>query len=453
MREAGTMRFEVAELANITAGKVTGPRVSVDGISTDSRTLRPGQLFVPLRDQRDGHRFIPVAITAGAPAYLTAGPLVPGATAVVVADTAKALVDIGRTARSRISGPVVGVTGSVGKTTVKDLLASVLSTSYETAASPLSYNNEIGVPLTLANAVDGTEAAVVEMGARGIGHIRSLCDVARPTIGVVTRVGFAHTEFFGDLDSVAAAKGELIESLPASGTAVLNADDPRVLAMARRARGTVVLFGLTSPSQVSARDVELDRMARPSFCLVTPEGAADVRMALSGGHQVANALAAAAAALAAGVPLDAVAEGLAAAVPAPWRMNVVPTASGALVVNDSYNANPSSMRAALEALAAIGGRRRIAVLGQMTELGPSSPDDHRAVVATAATLGIEVVAYRTDAYGVDPVANGEELARRLLPLGPQDVVLVKGSRVAGLEVVADLLVRAGADGAVGGSSG
>jgi len=447
------MRFEVAELAGITAGKVTGPRVGVDGISTDSRTLRHGQLFVPLRDQRDGHQFIPAAITAGAPAYLTTGPLVPGATAVVVADTARALVDIGRTARNRISGPVIGVTGSVGKTTVKDLLASMLSTSYETAASPLSYNNEIGVPLTLANAVDGTEAVVVEMGARGIGHIRSLCDVARPAIGVVTRVGFAHTEFFGDLDSVAAAKGELIESLPASGTAVLNADDPRVSAMARRARGTVVLFGLTSPSQVSARDVELDRMARPSFRLVTPEGAADVRMALSGGHQVTNALAAAAAALAAGVPLDAVAEGLAAAVPAPWRMNVVPTASGAVVVNDSYNANPSSMRAALEALAAIGGRRRIAVLGQMTELGPSSPDDHRAVVATAATLGIEVVAYRTDAYGVDPVTNGEELARRLLPLGPQDVVLVKGSRVAGLEVVADLLVRAGADGAVGGSSG
>ncbi|MHB8220897.1 MAG: UDP-N-acetylmuramoyl-tripeptide--D-alanyl-D-alanine ligase [Acidimicrobiales bacterium] len=437
------MHFDVAELAGVTAGVVNGPQVEVDGISTDSRTLRPGQLFVPLHDQRDGHQFIAGAVAAGAPAYLTTGPLVPGATAVVVAGTAAALSAIGRAARDRFGERVIGVTGSVGKTTVKDLLASVLATTYETASSLRSFNNEIGVPLTLANAADGAEAVVVELGARGFGHIRTLCDVARPTIGVVTRVGSAHTEFFGDLDAVATAKSELVECLPASGTAVLNADDPRVLAMADRAPCAVVLFGLASPSQVTARDVKMDRIARPTFRLVTPDGAADVRMALSGRHQVSNALAAAGAALAAGVPLDAVAEGLATTAPAPWRMNVIPAASGAVVVNDAYNANPSSMRAALEAVAAFGGRRKVAVLGQMTELGPSSLDDHRAVVAVAEALGIEVVAYRTDAYGIDPVADDEELARRLLPLEPDDVVLVKGSRVAGLEAVADLLVGTG----------
>jgi UDP-N-acetylmuramoyl-tripeptide--D-alanyl-D-alanine ligase len=433
------MRFAIEEVAGAIGGVVEGPAVEVHGVSADSRSLRPGQLFVPLNDRRDGHQFIGDAVAAGAPAYLTAGPVVARATAVVVADTGAALSAIGRSARARIGELVVGVTGSVGKTTVKDLLASVLATTYVTASSVRSYNNEIGVPLTLANAPDGTEAAVVELGARGIGHIRSLCAIARPTIGVVTRVGSAHTEFFGDLDAVARAKGELVEALPATGTAILNADDPRVLAMASRAPGAVVLFGLGAGSEVTARDVVMDHLARPAFRLVTPAGDVGVRMGLSGSHQVANALAAAGAASAAGVPLGAIAEGLGSAAPAPWRMNVLSTASGAIVVNDAYNANPSSMHAALEAVMAIEGRRRVAVLGRMAELGASSHDDHLTVAAEASALGIEVVAYRTDEYGMTPVGSPEELARRLLPLGPGDVVLVKGSRDAGLEALADLL--------------
>ena len=242
-------------------GHLLGPDVAVEGVATDSRSLGAGQLFVPLTDQRDGHAFLAEAVAAGAPAYLTNGPTVPGATAIAVADTGAALAAIGRAARARLVDRVVGVTGSVGKTTVKDLVAGVLATTFRTSASPMSYNNEIGVPLTLANAADDAEAVVVEMGARGSGHIRLLCRIAEPSIGVVTRVGQAHTEHFGSIEGVAAAKAELVESLPATGAAVLNADDPRVRAMRDRARGRVLLYGLSTPGvlDVTARRVVLDR--------------------------------------------------------------------------------------------------------------------------------------------------------------------------------------------------
>lgn len=436
------MRFTAAGLATTVGGALAGPDVPLAGVATDTRSLRPGQLFVPLVDRRDGHDFLAQAVAAGAPAYLTTGPTVPGATAVLVADTAAALTAIGRAARARLADRVVGVTGSVGKTTVKDLVAGALATTFVTAASPLSFNNEIGVPLTLANAEDGTEALVVEMGARGPGHIRSLCAVAEPTIGVVTRVGRAHTEQFGDLAGVAAAKAELVEALPAAGTAVLNADDPLVLAMGQRTRAVVRTFGLGPEADVRAADVVLDRLARPSFRLVAPEGSADVRLGLHGRHQVANALAAAAAALAAGVPLEAAADGLGSVAPPRWRMSVRAAGGGVVVVNDAYNANPTSTRAALEALAAMEADRRIAVLGEMAELGPSSAEGHREVADAARSLGVELVAYGTPAYGVAPAGSEAELLDRLLPLGRGDVVLVKGSRAAGLESVADALVRA-----------
>lgn len=448
------MRFTAAGLATTVGGTLAGPDVPVAGVATDTRSLRPGQLFVPLVDRRDGHRFLAEAVAAGAPAYLTAGPTVPGATAVLVADTAAALTAVGRAARGRLPDRVVGVTGSVGKTTVKDLVAGALATTFVTAASPLSFNNEIGVPLTLANVEDGTEATVVEMGARGPGHIRTLCAVAEPTVGVVTRVGRAHTEQFGDLEGVAAAKAELVASLPASGTAVLNADDPLVLAMARQARAVVRTFGLGDRAEVRATGVVLDHLARPAFRLEAPEGSADVRLGLHGRHQVANALAAATAALAAGVPLEAVADGLGSVAPPRWRMCVRAAGDGVVVVNDAYNANPTSMQAALEALAAMAAERRVAVLGVMAELGPTSAQGHLEVAHAARDLGVELVAYGTPAYGVPPAGSEAEVLDRLLPLGRGDAVLVKGSRAAGLESVADALVRAldGAGGAAPGGS-
>jgi UDP-N-acetylmuramoyl-tripeptide--D-alanyl-D-alanine ligase len=443
--EAATVRFFAAELATTVGGSLLGPDVAVEGVGTDSRSLRAGQLFVPLTDHRDGHAFIADAVSVGAPAYLTTGPTAPGATAILVEDAGAALAAVGRAARARLPGRVVAITGSVGKTTVKDLVAGVLSTTYRTSASPKSFNNEIGVPLTLANAADDAEALVVELGARGSGHIAYLCQIAEPTIGVVTRVAEAHTEHFGSVDGVAAAKSELVESLPVSGTAVLNADDPRVLAMRDRARCRVVLYGTSAPADVTAHDISLDELARPAFRLATPEGSADVRLALHGRHQVSNALAASAAALAAGVPFHAVAEGLSKVAPPQGRMSVQSPRDGVVLVNDTYNANPTSVRAALEALAAIEGSRRIAILGEMAELGTASADGHQAVVGVAASLGIELIAYRTSSYGVDVVDTEEELVRRLEPSRRGDVILVKASRVVGLEALVDALVQALAD--------
>jgi UDP-N-acetylmuramoyl-tripeptide--D-alanyl-D-alanine ligase len=429
---------------------MAGSDTAVEGVGTDSRTLRPGQLFVPLTGRRDGHAFLADAVSAGAPAYLTTGPTVPGATAIIVTDPAAALPAIARAARARLPDRVVGITGSVGKTTVKDLVAGVLSTTYRTSASHMSFNNEIGVPLTLANAGDDAQAVVVEMGARGTGHVRYLCEIAEPSIGVVTRVGQAHTEHFGSVDGVAAAKAELVESLPAAGTAVLNADDPRVLAMRDRARGEVVLYGISAPADVTARDVVLDEVARPTFRLVTPEGSALVRLSLHGRHQVSNALAAAGVALATGVPFTRVAEGLANVAPPRWRMSVLSPGGGFLLVDDTYNANPTSMRAALEALAAIEGSRRFAVLGEMAELGAASADDHREVAGVAASLGVELIAYRTSSYGVPAVGSEEELLQRLHPLRQGDVVLVKGSRATGLESVVEALAHSQGNGRAGG---
>ncbi len=265
------MRFTTSELAEATGGDVFGRQAEVDGVAIDSRLVEPGQLFVPLVAERDGHDFIGTAIAAGAPAYFTSGPI-EAATAILVEDTGAALTDLGAHApRDRLGGSVVGITGSVGKTSLKDLLAAVSATTWRTSASVGSFNNELGVPLTLANAPDDTELAIVEMGARGRGHVAMLCDVARPTVGVVTVVAGAHLEQFGSLDEVALAKGELVASLPAEGFAVLNADDARVAAMAGATSATVVTFGVHG-GEVRAEDVELDDDLRAGFTLRSPWG-------------------------------------------------------------------------------------------------------------------------------------------------------------------------------------
>lgn len=432
------MRFTTSELAGITGGRVSGEEVTVDGVSTDSRSLVVGQLFVPLVGHRDGHAFIPEAIAGGAPAYLTSAEPVPAATAVVVEDTAAGLTKVGAAARRRLTGRVVGITGSVGKTTVKELVAAAIGSTYRTSASTRSFNNEIGVPLTLANAPDDAEVVVVEMGARGPGHIGALCRIARPTIAVVTRVGQAHTEFLGGLDGVAAAKGELVAALPPDGIAVLNADDPRVIAMRERTEAAVLSYGL-SGGEVTATHVRLDELARPAFRLHTPSGSIDLSIRLSGHHQVTNALAAVAVGVALGVPLEAAAAGIAGVEPPPSRMKVRRLRNGVVVVDDAYNANPTSVRAALEALAAIPGGRRIAVLGRMAELGAGSDAEHRRIAEEAAAAGIELIAYATAAFGVEPVEGRDGLARRIGRLGPGDVVLVKGSRAAGMERVVEIL--------------
>ncbi len=434
------MKLAASQVAEITSGSLHGPDVTVAGAAIDSRVLEPGALFVPVVAERDGHQFIDDALAAGAAAYLTEHE--PGAgTAVAVGTTTTALTKLGRWARGRLSGPVVGITGSAGKTSTKDLLGAVMRRVTPTVVSERSFNNELGVPLTLFNAGDGTRAAVVEMGARRIGHIAWLAGIAAPTVGIVTNVSAAHTELFGSVDAVAEAKGELVEALPASGVAVLNAEDDRVRAMAGRTSARVVTFG-AAQGDVRAVDPTLDDELRVRFRLVTPWGDAEVRLEARGVHQALNATAAAAAALAVDVPLDDVVAGLASASLSPWRMEVTRTADGALVINDAYNANPASTAAALRALAAAPATRRIAVLGPMLELGDVSAEEHARIGRMAAALGINVIAVDAPGYRAQNVAGVDEAAGLLADLKSGEAVLIKASRAAGLERLAAKLCGA-----------
>ena len=425
--------------------------VAVDGVTQDSRDVRPGMLFVPLVAERDGHDFIADAAAAGASAYLTArGLRGVDAAAVEVVDTREALTALAREARHRLgSVPVVGITGSVGKTTTKDLLAAVLGRDRRVWASTRSFNNEIGVPITLLSAPADAEALVVEMGSRGAGHIAELCRVARPTMGVITTVGLSHTSELGSLAAVVSAKRELVEELPAAadgGVAFLNAGVPEVAAMAAGTGARVVTFG--DGGEVQARNLTLDDELTPRFVLHSPSGEVAVELGARGAHSVDNALAAAAVGIELGVSLEDVAAGLAAPALSPLRMEVVRTAEGARLLNDSYNANPVSMRAALHALAALSAERRIAVLGAMAELGDFEAAEHAAVGSLAGQLGVEVIAVDAPGYasGGGTVIAAESIdgalaaLRGLGGLGVGDAVLVKGSRVAGLERLAARLV-------------
>jgi UDP-N-acetylmuramoyl-tripeptide--D-alanyl-D-alanine ligase len=439
------VRFSTSELADRLGGTLIGPDVTVDGASIDSRSLVPGQLFVPIVAERDGHSFIGAAVDAGSPAYLTARAVAEvGATAVAVEDTASALLELGRMARDRIGdlgGGVVGITGSVGKTTTKDLVRACLAVAFPTAASERSYNNELGLPLTLLNAADDVRWVVLEMGARGFGHIAQLAEVARPDVGIVTSVAMAHVEYLGDLDGVARAKSELVAALPGSGVAVLNFDDPRVAAMGSQCGAPVLGYSVAgvAEAEVRAEDVTLDDALAPRFRLVTPWGEGDVRLSLAGAQQVSNALAAAAAALWCGAGFDAVVEALGSVKASALRMEVRRAGNGgsdgpALIV-DCYNANPASTEAALRSLASLAADRRVALLGLMAELGAATDREHRRLAALAEELGIEVVGYETDLYGAARVDGVDAAVALLRGTGPGDAVLVKGSRVARLEDV------------------
>jgi UDP-N-acetylmuramoyl-tripeptide--D-alanyl-D-alanine ligase len=451
----------LADVAAMTGGRLdaAAPGARVSGpVVADSRAVAPGGLFAALPGEHaDGHDFAASAVAGGAAAVLAARPV--GVAAVVVDDVLGALGRLARGVLDRLPDTtVIGLTGSHGKTSTKDLLADVLAAVGPTVAPHGSYNTELGVPLTVLAADEGTRHLVVEMGARGPGHIAYLCGIARPTVGVVLNVGRAHLGEFGSREAIARAKGELVEALPASGIAVLLADDPMVRAMADRTSAAVLTFGRSPGADVAVGDVALDERARASFALRTPLGEVHVDLRLHGEHHVANAAAAAAAALACGADLDVVAEQLSAAVPrSRWRMEVVERPDGVTVVNDAYNANPDSVRAALEALVVMAGTRRSwAVLGEMRELGAASVAEHDAVGRLAAQLDVDrLVVVGEGARAVHLGAaqarsGGKEsvhvpdaaaaLALLRAELAPGDVVLVKASRAAGLEVVAQALL-------------
>ncbi|WP_028063648.1 UDP-N-acetylmuramoyl-tripeptide--D-alanyl-D-alanine ligase [Solirubrobacter soli] len=433
------MIFPSSELAAHLDGELVGPDVGIEGASIDSRTIRPGQLYVPIVAERDGHAFIGAALEAGAPAYLTAREPV-GGTAIRVRDTAAALLRLGRLARGRVGG-AIGITGSVGKTTTKDLLAGCLASTFPTAASERSFNNELGLPLTLLNAPEAARWVVLEMGFRRVGDIERLAAVARPEVGIVTSVHKAHVASLGDLDGVARAKGELVAALPASGLAVLNLDDPRVRDMAPLSACDVLGYSIGGAADVRACDITLDRDLRARFRLSSPWGGTDVRLALHGVQQIPNALAAATAALWCGVSLDAVAAALATSQGSPWRMDVQRVPGGPVLVVDCYNAVPASAEAAVRSLAALPGDRKLALLGVMAELGDESEGEHRRIARVAEELGIDVVGYGTGLYGEAHVTGLDEAVALLRTMGPGDAALVKGSRVARLEEVVDAYRR------------
>lgn len=433
------MKFTASEIAVATNGTVADELAEVvaDGATQDSREVAGGELFVPLIAERDGHDFVASAISSGATAYLCNRELPADGAAIRVKDTTQALRDLGRAARARIAGPVVGITGSVGKTSTKDLLAGVLNAQHPTHASTKSFNNEIGVPLTLINAPDDTYAAVVEMGARGIGHIELLCGIASPTVGVVTTVAAAHTSEFGTVENIALAKGELVEALPASGLAVLNGDNSLVKAMGSRTSATVLTFGVEPSNDVRVTSIELDDQLRATFVIESDWGTVTARPATRGAHMAPNVAAAVATGLWLGVDPTAVEQGLTMSEPSPWRMDVSMAQSGAVIINDSYNANPTSVRGAVASLVALPHPRKVAVLGYMAELGPGEADAHLEIAREVHAAGIELVAVGTDLYGVPTAADPVDY---LSDIGADTAVLVKGSRSAGLEVVADALV-------------
>jgi len=463
--------LSLAQIAHVTGGQLRGePDAVVSGeVVIDSRRAGAGGLFAAVAGERsDGHDFAAAAVAAGATAVLATRPVpVPS---VLVADVPAALAALARFVVDALpAARIAGITGSSGKTSTKDLAAQLTERLGPTVAPVGSYNNEFGHPLTVLRADASTRYLVLELSARGIGHIAQLCRIAPPRYGVVLNVGHAHAGEFGGLDQVARAKGELAEALPADGTAILNAGDPRVLAMAARTQARVVTFGPEdSGASVRAADVRLDDLGRPSFTLLTPEGPAPVTLRLHGAHNVPNALAAAALARELGLSLETIADGLSAAVArSRWRMEVHQRADGVTVINDAYNANPESVRAAIDALAHLAqchlgqGGRGFAVLGHMAELGDSSQASHEDIGEYAARAGDsglagliavgeeaapllagarrvpswpgEAVAVPDGAAALDVLAN---------QLKPGDVVLVKASRAAQLESVATELLSA-----------
>jgi UDP-N-acetylmuramoyl-tripeptide--D-alanyl-D-alanine ligase len=447
-----TDSLTLADFSRCGEGRLTGDDRVVEAVSIDSRTLTPGALFVALRGDRfDGHDFAALAAERGACGLLVERPLPVPLPQVIVSDTLQALTACARAHRRGFHGPVIAVTGSNGKTTTKEMIGAVLNRLGPCLITKGNLNNHIGVPLTLLGLQPAHRNAVIEMGANHAGEIAHLVSIAEPGVGIVTNAGAAHLEGFGSVDGVAAAKGELFSGLPQGGVAIINADDQyasswRSLAAGRR----VVTFGLDLSADFSAREIvsSVEQQPRIDFDLVSPSGSVRARLDLAGMHNLRNALGAAAAAHAAGATLDDIAAGLMAVRPVKGRLEFRPAVNGAVLVDDSYNANPGSLKAGLDAFRAFTGTRWL-VLGDMMELGSTADELHAEIGRYARESGVErllAVGPRSkraaDAFGPGGAwfENVDDLiaeARR--SLGPDVAVLVKGSRANRLERVTSAL--------------
>jgi len=447
----------LSEIAEAVGGALHGPDGVANAVATDSRSVAPGTVFVAIAGERlDGHDYVADAFERGAAAAMVHRAGVQGPT-IEVADTGRALLDLAADERRRAAEMrVVGITGSNGKTSAKDLTAAVLSARYRTHASPASFNNEVGLPMTLLGADGSTEIVVAEMGARREGDVELLCEVARPNAVVVTNVGLAHIGIFGSWDAIVRAGEEPVRWLGPEGTAILNADDPVIRAYADASRCAVVSFGTSADADVRAEEITVGDDGRASFVLSDGEDRETVELGMPGEHMVSNALAAAAVGRWAGLTVAECATALKGAAISRWRMETSTTDAGVVVVNDAYNANPESMAAALKtARRMAAGTRLIAVLGHMAELGPVSLEEHERLGELVVRIGVERLvtvgeparaiaraAIREgelpeDVASYDEPAEAANDVRAWVRRG--DLVLLKGSRVAALERVAEAL--------------
>jgi UDP-N-acetylmuramoyl-tripeptide--D-alanyl-D-alanine ligase len=449
----------LSEVADALGGRPAGmpgdPEVS--SVATDSRLASDGTLFFALQGERDdGHRFVSDAFGNGAAAAVVAREDGAAGPVVVVPDPGLALLALAAAERDAFGGPVVGITGSAGKTSTKDLAAAVLGVRFRVTASPASFNNQVGLPLTILGAEAGTEVLVCELGASAVGEIRIMCEVARPTFAVVTNVGLAHLGRFGSRENIVRAKAELVEALPDDGVAVLNADDAVVRGYAARTAARSVLFGTARDADVRAEDIEVADDGTARFVLVHGRDREPVEIGVPGEHMVSNALAAATTGIVLGLSPAECAAALKAARISAWRMETFTSPTGVRVLNDAYNANPASMAAALKAARWMSrGSRCIAVLGHMAELGDATMEEHERVGEVVARLGIErLVVVGDEARDIARGAIREGVEPELVTAVPTvedalalvrtearsgDLLLVKGSRVVGLERLAAAL--------------
>jgi len=462
------LTLSVEMIVQLTGGELlVGPEETVaNGLVIDSRDVVPGAIFVAFTgEQTDGHEHIRGALDAGARAILVTRDD-EGVRAsftehgraecalVLIEDPRAAIEALASWHRDRLHIPVIGITGSTGKTTTKDFVRSVLATRMRVVATSGNRNNELGVPLTLMEAGVSTEALVVEMAMRGVGQIAHLCTIARPTAGLVTNVGVSHMEVLGSQEAIASAKGELVAAVPAEGRVFINGDDAYTVRMADGASAAVTRYGLGPDAEITAREIETSPSGAPSFTLVVPEGSAHVTLPVPGRHNVYNALAAAAIGRYLLISLEDIVCGLESATFSRWRMETFVSASGVTVINDAYNANPTSMRAAIEALGDVPTtRRRIAVLGDMAELGSLTELAHFELGQVVARSSVDVlvavgelgarIADGARAAGLAEIAvrpcidavEATEVLNDLLEVG--DTILVKASRVMELETVVE----------------
>ena len=452
--------FTVQDIVRATQGAlVTGDlSVPVTGVSIDSRTLIVGDAFFAIVGHRlDGHAFLGEAAGRGAACIIVHAlpdDVPANVPVILVEDTTRALGGLAAWHRGKFPVPVVAITGSIGKTTAKELTAAVLATRHNVLKPASSFNNQWGLPLTLLRFGPEHQAAVVELGTNQRGEIATLAAIAQPTVGVVTVVAPVHTEFLGSIEGVREEKAALVRALGTDGVAVLNADDPRVASMARDCAGRVVTFGIAPTATVRAVGDVVDGETGLRFTLQTGERRVPVTLTLGGRHNVTNALAAAAVGVALGIDLEDIARGLGQA-RGPARRGQWVVAGDVTILDDTYNASPASVRAALETLAARRrGRRAVVVLGDMLELGAITDEAHREIgravaelpadefvgVGRAAALAVE--AARTAGIGEAYHAKSYEdtVAHLMKRLAPGDVVLIKGSRGMRMERVVDALV-------------